>query len=106
MLRERFGTSVGRLWRPPYGSRAKWQRQVARDAGVGIRTWDIDTGDWRGRSAERMLRRIKPRLRDGAVLLMHDGIAGEAERYSASETVRLVLMLAAVADGFDRMPGG
>ena len=98
MLRDRFGDEHVSLWRPPFGDAAPWQQEVAADAGLELITWDVDTHDWTGRTAEEMLAAARPALFDGAVVLMHDGSADGGE--GAAETIRLVGMLAELAGGF------
>jgi len=93
-LRERFADGFVPLWRPPFGSAAPWQEEVAAAHGLAMKRWSADTGDWRGPSAEEMLDCVRPGLRDGAVVLMHDT--------NAEQTVRLLPMLAGVAGGFLR----
>jgi peptidoglycan/xylan/chitin deacetylase (PgdA/CDA1 family) len=101
MLRDRFGPDLVSLWRPPFGAGAAWQQEVAAAAGLELVTWDVDTRDWTGRSAEEMVADARPILFDGAIVLMHDGAAdGDSRR---AQTVRLLPMLAEIADGFDRL---
>jgi hypothetical protein len=48
-----------------------------------------------------MVADARPILFDGAIVLMHDGAAdGDSRR---AQTVRLLPMLAEIADGFDRL---
>jgi peptidoglycan-N-acetylglucosamine deacetylase len=56
--------------------------------------WTIDTLDWDGRPAEEMATAIRPSLRLGSILLMHDGVGPGALRQGADETLRLVELLA------------
>jgi peptidoglycan/xylan/chitin deacetylase (PgdA/CDA1 family) len=61
------------LWRLPYGEPAEFSAEIARGHGLQIVSWTVDSGDWRGESAEAMLARLHGALRDGAIVLMHDG---------------------------------
>jgi peptidoglycan/xylan/chitin deacetylase (PgdA/CDA1 family) len=94
LLRRQFGQALVSRWRPPYGSRADWQRGVAERLCLRLTWWSVDSGDWQGVSAEEMAAAIRPRLRDGTILLMHDGIGPGARRDGAGETVRLIELLA------------
>jgi peptidoglycan/xylan/chitin deacetylase (PgdA/CDA1 family) len=86
-----------RRWRTPYGVRASWTAEIAAAHGLELCGWDLDTHDWRGDAAEQMLAAIGPGLREGASVLMHDGLGPGARRRGCQETVRLTRMIAAEA---------
>src|SRR3954447_23380990 len=94
LLRARFGDDLISRWRPPYGARADWQRAVAERLGLRVTWWSVDTLDWQGVAAEQMADAVRPQLRDGSILLMHDGVGPGARRDDAGETVRLIEILA------------
>jgi peptidoglycan-N-acetylglucosamine deacetylase len=75
------------LWRTPYGDSAAWSQQVASENQLRIVGWTVDSHDWRGDSAKEMMRATAPELRDGAIVLAHDGIGPGARRKDARETV-------------------
>lgn len=79
-----------RLWRPPWGIVAPWTQAVAKDLGLELALWTVDTHDWRGDPVSEMFARIRPDLRPGAVLLMHDGLGPGARRSGCGETVALI----------------
>lgn len=83
-----------RRWRPPWGIVTGSTRRVARRLGLEISLWNADTHDWRGDPAERMLAAVSPSLRDGSVVLMHDGLGPGARRTGCHQTVALVPALA------------
>lgn len=58
--------------RPPYGGRNARVDQVIRDLGMKTILWDIDTEDWRKRSAAQMIANIERRATDGSIVLFHD----------------------------------
>ena len=82
-------------WRTPWGVRAPWTEAVAREHGLALCGWDVDTHDWRGDSAEAMLAAAGPELRDDAVVLLHDGVGPGALRTGCEETLRFVQLLGA-----------
>jgi peptidoglycan/xylan/chitin deacetylase (PgdA/CDA1 family) len=88
------------LWRPPWGVEAPWTRPLARARGLGLVGWSADTHDWRGDRAAEMLAAVRPALRDGAVVLAHDGLGPGALRSGCEETVALIGPL--VAAGRER----
>jgi peptidoglycan/xylan/chitin deacetylase (PgdA/CDA1 family) len=61
------------LWRLPYGEPAVFSDEIARAHGLTIVRWTVDSHDWRGDDADTMLTAVEPELKDGAVVLMHDG---------------------------------
>jgi peptidoglycan/xylan/chitin deacetylase (PgdA/CDA1 family) len=91
------------LWRTPWGDTAGWSAQVAQENRLRIIGWTVDTHDWRGDTAEQMLRATKDDLRDGAIVLAHDGIGPGARRAEARETIRYTALVArhAVAAGLE-----
>ncbi len=78
------------LWRPPWGVLAPWTQEVAEDFRLELKLWTEDTHDWRGDSADEMLRSIEGNLRPGSVVLMHDGIGPGARREGCEQTVELI----------------
>ena len=78
------------LWRTPWGDTAPWSAQVARGAiGLRIVGWTVDTHDWRGDTAGEMLRATSDDLRDGAIVLAHDGIGPGARRADCARDDRV-----------------
>jgi peptidoglycan/xylan/chitin deacetylase (PgdA/CDA1 family) len=86
------------LWRLPWGREASWSPAIAGDRGLRIVGWDADTHDWRGDSAATMLDAVVGDLRDGCIVLAHDGLGPGARRDGCAETVALVGDLARLAD--------
>lgn len=79
-----------RLWRTPWGKLAPWTTEVADDYGLQIAPWNVDTHDWRGDTARKMLKTVKLDLRPHSIVLMHDGIGPGALRGGCEETVALI----------------
>lgn len=61
-----------RLMRPPYGAHNAKVNQICEKLGYKIINWDVDTEDWRNRSAEAMIQTIMSKAGDGSIILMHD----------------------------------
>jgi peptidoglycan/xylan/chitin deacetylase (PgdA/CDA1 family) len=67
------------LLRPPFGAGAYTARldSLATSAGLRLCTWTVDTRDWTGSSAARIVRRVRhgdamtPPVRAGGVIIMH-----------------------------------
>jgi peptidoglycan/xylan/chitin deacetylase (PgdA/CDA1 family) len=95
--------SVGievRAWRAPWGVETDATRTLAGRRRLRLWGWNVDTHDWRGDSAERMLGAIGAQggLREGDVLLMHDGLGPGARRDDCAQTVALTEQLLAGAE--------
>jgi peptidoglycan-N-acetylglucosamine deacetylase len=92
-------------WRTPWGVEAEWTRAVAAERDLELVGWTIDTHDWRGDAAAAMLAAVLGDLRDGAVVLAHDGIGPGARRDGCGETAALVGPLVAAARARGLEPG-
>ena len=67
--------------------RHRWTAPLAREHGLTLVPWTVDTHDWRGASAQAMFQSTIGGLRPGAIVLAHDGIGPGALRADARETV-------------------
>ena len=61
------------FFRPPYGTLSRQVLGLAYDLGLVIIMWNLDTHDWESSNFDFIIRRILDRVRDGAIILMHDG---------------------------------
>ena len=61
------------LFRPPYGDYNNNVVTVTNDISMYCIQWDIDSLDWKNPTAEQMVERIKNNLRNGSIILMHNG---------------------------------
>ncbi len=62
-----------RLFRPPYGTVTRAEREIARNHGLVIVTWSIDTKDWEAKAGGDSIRAtINKELHPGAIILMHE----------------------------------
>lgn len=78
------------LWRTPWGDTAAWTERIAGEHDLRIVGWTVDTHDWRGDGAEQMYNATRPELRDGAIVLAHDGLGPGAMRRHVAETAGYV----------------
>lgn len=61
------------LVRPPYGAVSRDVRDVARDMGFPLVTWDVDAGDQaEGATSAKIAERVVREAHPGAIILMHD----------------------------------
>ncbi len=75
------------LWRTPWGDIAPWTCQIARERGLRLISWSVDTNDWHGDCGDEMFASTRLLLEPGAVVLAHDGVGPGALRKGAEETV-------------------
>lgn len=69
--------------RPPYGNFNDDTGKVLSDLGMQKVLWNVDTRDWSGLSADEIYNGAVANLRDGAIILMHDGVANSSETAKA-----------------------
>nr|SBO91644.1 polysaccharide deacetylase [Nonomuraea gerenzanensis] len=61
-----------KLVRPPYGAVSQQVGNVAREMGLSLVTWDIDTDDQNGAKVKDIADRAVREAHPGAIILMHD----------------------------------
>jgi peptidoglycan-N-acetylglucosamine deacetylase len=86
-----------RMWRTPWGERAPFTPAIAREFELELVGWTADTHDWRGDPAETMFAMTRPALRDGAIVLAHDGLGPGALRTGAAQTITYASLVGAYA---------
>lgn len=62
--------------RPPFGS---WRKNLELSVTMLPVFWDIDTLDWKIQNAETVLQTVEKEVRDGSIILMHDGYQTSVE---------------------------
>ena len=62
-----------RAFRAPHGYRSPFLRSVARELHYAVFGWTFGVFDTARPGAEEIRRRVKKRLRPGAIVLLHDG---------------------------------
>ena len=71
-IEEVLGTSVPKIFRPPFSAQNAAVREVARDLGFSIIDWSLDPADWLVRDAEVIAYRVLSSIQDGDIVVMHD----------------------------------
>lgn len=77
--------------RPPGGAIDQHTRAWAKALGLSIQLWTIDTGDWRRPGAKKISNTVLHHVRDGSVVLMHDGGGDRSQTVAALRTILQVL---------------
>ncbi|MBS1861150.1 MAG: polysaccharide deacetylase family protein [Actinobacteria bacterium] len=97
-----------RAWRAPWGVETDATRALASSHDLRLWGWNLDTHDWRGDGARRMLKALDAQggLRGGDVILMHDALGPGARRGGCAETVALTELLLGIAEGSALTPAG
>jgi peptidoglycan-N-acetylglucosamine deacetylase len=92
--------AVPRAWRAPWGRETEVTRRLAARHRLRLWGWNLDSHDWRGDSAARMYAAMAAQggLRDGDVVLMHDGLGPGARRSDCAQTLELTRLLVAEAE--------
>jgi peptidoglycan/xylan/chitin deacetylase (PgdA/CDA1 family) len=73
---ERAAGCVPVLARPPYGGRSPRNVRVFDRAHKRLVLWDVNSFDWKGKSAEEVTERVLSRTRPGSIILLHEARAG------------------------------
>ncbi len=102
---EQLGLPRPTRWRVPWGDLAPWTPALAAAHGLDLVGWDLDPEDWAGPDAATMFARLRPGLRAGATILLHDGVGPGALRASCAETAALVAPLVSAIRALGCEPG-
>jgi len=76
---EAIGDATGEepsWFRPPYGVFNVACAREVRRRGMSMVLWTVSSGDYGDRSAERILGRVRPFIRPGAIHVFHDTVNG------------------------------
>ncbi|MCL5795544.1 MAG: polysaccharide deacetylase family protein [Patescibacteria group bacterium] len=72
------------IWfRPPYGNYNDDTLNILPKLGLNKVLWTVDTRDWSGKSADDITSAALDGAKDGAIILMHDGVANSVETAKA-----------------------
>jgi peptidoglycan/xylan/chitin deacetylase (PgdA/CDA1 family) len=74
-----------RLFRPPYSAYDSRLADYLAHTRRQLVLWSIDSGDWRGLDSPTIIRNVLGRVRNGAIIIFHDG--DETGRKDRSPTV-------------------
>ena len=58
--------------RPPWGNINDSVKAVAKESGLSLILWSIDTQDWLLQDADKVYDSVMSQATDGAIILMHD----------------------------------
>lgn len=61
-----------KLYRGPYGEYNNTVIEAAKSLNMKVIQWDIDTLDYTGKTPDEMCKRIKNKIRNGSIILMHN----------------------------------
>jgi peptidoglycan-N-acetylglucosamine deacetylase len=96
---EFLATTIGErphLYRPAVGQTNPRIARIAAELGLTIVGWSVRGRDGILASADRVVARVVPRLRDGAIVLLHD--AAERDDHEPAAAVALPRILAAMRE--------
>ncbi|NLG83175.1 MAG: polysaccharide deacetylase family protein, partial [Firmicutes bacterium] len=71
LLQNVIGRPAARLFAPPYADFARETVAVAAELGYRTVLWTVDTVDWKRPAPEIIAGRVKERVKNGAIVLMH-----------------------------------
>ena len=67
------------IFRAPYGEYNNTVVNTAMNSGRTLIQWDVDSLDWKDLNEEEMTKRILPKIKNGSIILFHNGT-----KYTAS----------------------
>jgi peptidoglycan/xylan/chitin deacetylase (PgdA/CDA1 family) len=88
---------IPKIARPPWGGRSPRNVRVFQRLHTRVVLWDVNSFDWKGKPARRVVDRVLDRSRAGSIILMHEA------RDGGETTIEAVRMLvpALRARGFE-----
>lgn len=87
----------GTLFRPPYGDYNDAVLATARDMGLEVIQWSVDSLDWQGIAASEIVSRVSDSVAPGSIVLFHNNGDHTAEALE-------VLLPQLLAEGYEIVP--
>lgn len=73
--------------RPPYGGANALTYRRAASLGKKLRLWTVDPADWSRPGTSTIVRRVLSKVRNGSVILLHDGGGNRSQTVAALPTI-------------------
>ncbi len=73
-----------KFYRGPYGEYNNTVIKAAESLNMQVIQWDIDTLDYTGKTPDEMCERIKSKIKNGSIILMHNDTKYTASRLAAN----------------------
>ncbi len=67
------------LFRAPYGEYNNLLVKTCEDTGRFCIQWDVDSLDWKGLTADMIVKRVTEKVKNGSIILLHNGAENTAE---------------------------
>lgn len=90
VLKELTGEDVVYV-RPPYGS---WDKELEKELNMIPVLWSVDPLDWCTGNVQTVVRRVKEKVKDNSIILMHD-------YYETSVTAALQIVDELIEEGYE-----
>lgn len=72
-----------KIIRPPGGAHNALTDQVIKELGYKMVLWNIDSRDWANLNADTIVKKVKAQVKNGGVILLHDGGGNRAATIEA-----------------------
>ncbi|WP_238350376.1 polysaccharide deacetylase family protein [Kribbella shirazensis] len=82
VIRAQTGSTPACL-RPPYGAVSATVRQRAKALGKDLVVWTVDSRDWKKPGTTAIVQHVLKNVRNGSVILMHDGGGNRTQTVAA-----------------------
>jgi peptidoglycan/xylan/chitin deacetylase (PgdA/CDA1 family) len=86
------GDAPARFFRPPHGVRSPWLTRVVQRCGYRVCAWDGSVFDTAEPGVDEIANRVEQLLRNGAIILLHDG-DGSGRGAARAQTVEALPMI-------------
>lgn len=81
---EKITNEKVKYYRGPYGEYNNVVIKAAENLNMQVIQWDIDTLDYTGKTPDEMCERIKSKIRNGSIILMHNDTKYTAKRIATN----------------------
>ena len=71
------------FFRPPHGEHTPFMAHAVESQHLTMVTWDVSAADWATTNAAMVARRVLRHVRPGSIVLLHDGLDGNADQNRA-----------------------
>ena len=87
MIEEAAGGAKVRYFRAPGGAFTPDNRRIAASHGMRPLGWNVDTKDWKQPGTATIVNTVKQQLKNGPIVLFHDGGGARAQTVDALKDV-------------------
>jgi peptidoglycan/xylan/chitin deacetylase (PgdA/CDA1 family) len=88
------------LFRPPYTIYDSSLEEYLDHIHMRMILWDVDSGDWQGLSANKIVARVLNRVHPGSIIVFHDNDENDAKDHSLTVAALEIIIPVLLANGY------